>query len=72
MILDQGACAAIARSLLEFADNWLQLTRLDLIVWTTNETAVRLYQTFGFAIEAHCRPTPLEAESTSMPIRWAG
>ena len=37
--------------MIDLADNWLQLTRLGLIVWTSNAFAITLYQEFGFAIE---------------------
>jgi len=31
--------------------NWLRLTRLSIIVWTTNQHAVRLYELYDFTIE---------------------
>ncbi|MEO0409275.1 MAG: GNAT family N-acetyltransferase, partial [Cyanobacteria bacterium P01_A01_bin.135] len=33
------------------ADKWLNLTRLELIVYTDNGPAVRLYKKFGFVVE---------------------
>lgn len=36
---------------IDLADNWLNLTRLELEVFTDNEPAIRLYKRFGFAIE---------------------
>ena len=45
----------VGRSLMEamvdMADNWLQLSRLSLIVWTSNRSAIALYEEFGFSIE---------------------
>jgi putative acetyltransferase len=32
-------------------DNWLNLTRLELEVFTDNEPAIKLYKKFGFTIE---------------------
>ena len=38
-------------ALLDTADNWLNLKRLELGVWTDNVPAIALYQKFGFEIE---------------------
>ncbi len=38
-------------ALLEAADNWLGVLRLELTVWTDNEPALALYQACGFVIE---------------------
>jgi L-phenylalanine/L-methionine N-acetyltransferase len=35
----------------DLADKWLNLTRLELEVYTDNEPAIRLYKKFGFAVE---------------------
>jgi putative acetyltransferase len=36
---------------IDLADNWINLTRLELEVYTDNEPAIRLYKKFGFTIE---------------------
>ncbi len=36
---------------IDLAEKWLNLSRLELEVYTDNEPAVRLYQKFGFKIE---------------------
>jgi L-phenylalanine/L-methionine N-acetyltransferase len=36
---------------LDLADNWLDLTRVELSVYTDNAAAVALYKKFGFEIE---------------------
>jgi putative acetyltransferase len=36
---------------LDLADKWLNLTRLELQVYTDNEAGIRLYQRMGFVIE---------------------
>ncbi len=38
-------------AIVDLADNWIQLRRLGWTVWTNNETAIRLYERFGFTIE---------------------
>jgi putative acetyltransferase len=35
--------------------NWLNLTRLELEVYTDNEPAIRLYEAFGFEREGRLR-----------------
>ncbi|MFN8510503.1 MAG: GNAT family N-acetyltransferase [Deinococcaceae bacterium] len=47
----KGVGTALMQSIIELADNWLNLTRLELEVYTDNEFAIRLYQKFGFGIE---------------------
>lgn len=51
----QGIGSALMAALIDLADNWLNLKRLELTVDTDNEPALRLYQKFGFAIEGTCR-----------------
>jgi putative acetyltransferase len=36
---------------IDLADNWYNLRRLELEVYTDNAAAIRLYQRFGFVIE---------------------
>jgi putative acetyltransferase len=43
------------RAGLELADNWLNLTRLELEVYSDNESGVRLYERFGFEREGTLR-----------------
>ena len=38
-------------AMVDLADNWLQLTRLGLIVWKDNTGAIALYERFGFSVE---------------------
>jgi putative acetyltransferase len=51
----KGVGTALMRAVLDLADNWLNLERLELEVYTDNEPAVRLYQKFGFEIEGTAR-----------------
>lgn len=47
----KGVGSALMRAALELADRWLNLTRLELEVYTDNAPAVRLYEKFGFVRE---------------------
>ncbi len=47
----KGIGTAMMQALVELADKWFNLTRLELEVYSDNEPAVRLYQKFGFKIE---------------------
>ncbi|HEV2764814.1 MAG TPA: GNAT family N-acetyltransferase [Pyrinomonadaceae bacterium] len=51
----KGVGSALMRACLELADRWLNLTRLELEVYTDNEAAVRLYERFGFEREGTLR-----------------
>ena len=47
----KGVGTAMLQALVDLADKWFNLTRLELEVYTDNEPAVRLYQKFGFKTE---------------------
>lgn len=47
----KGVGTALMRALIELADNWLNLSRLELTVFTDNEPALKLYKKLGFEIE---------------------
>ncbi len=42
---------ALMQAAVDLADNWLNLMRLELEVYTDNAPALRLYKRFGFTIE---------------------
>ncbi|MCP5100111.1 MAG: GNAT family N-acetyltransferase [Chloroflexi bacterium] len=46
-----GIGSKLMEALLELADNWLNLKRIDLEVNTDNPAGIHLYQKFGFKIE---------------------
>jgi L-phenylalanine/L-methionine N-acetyltransferase len=51
----KGVGTALMEAALDLADNWLNLTRLELTVYTDNEAAIALYEKFGFEVEGtHC------------------
>ena len=51
----RGIGTRLLRALLEAADNWLDLRRIELTVFVDNAPAVALYERHGFAIEGTLR-----------------
>ena len=51
----QGIGTVLLEALLDAADNWLDLRRLELTVFADNERAIRLYARFGFEQEGLLR-----------------
>ncbi len=47
----RGVGKALLESLLDLSDNWLNLHRLELDVYTDNAAGVHLYESHGFVIE---------------------
>ncbi len=47
----RGVGAALMESLLDLADNWLNLVRVELNVFTDNDAAISLYRRYGFEVE---------------------
>ena len=47
----KGVGSALMQATVDLADRWLNLTRLELDVFTDNEPAIRLYKKFGFTTE---------------------
>jgi putative acetyltransferase len=47
----KGIGTALMQAIVDLADKWLNLYRLELDVYTDNEPAIRLYKKFGFEIE---------------------
>ena len=52
----RGVGTALMEAALDLADNWLNLTRVELTVYVDNAAGVALYKKFGFEIEGthHC------------------
>ena len=46
-----GIGRALMTNLIDIADNWLMLIRIELGVFTDNEKAINLYKSLGFEIE---------------------
>lgn len=51
----KGVGSALMQALVDLADNWLNLTRLELEVYADNEAAIHLYERFGFEVEGRLR-----------------
>ncbi len=47
----QGIGTALMNAAIDVADNWLNLKRVELDVYTDNDRAIHLYKNFGFEIE---------------------
>ena len=48
---DRGIGTALMQAILDMTDNWLNVKRVELDVYTDNLRAVHLYKKFGFEIE---------------------
>lgn len=51
----QGIGSRLVEEVIDLADNWLNLRRLELEVYTDNDAAVALYRKLGFRIEGTMR-----------------
>lgn len=51
----KGIGSELLNAVTELADNWLNLRRIELTVFTDNEPAIALYKKFGFVIEGEAR-----------------
>jgi putative acetyltransferase len=51
----QGVGRALMNSLMDYADNWAQVLRLELNVYADNAAAIRLYERCGFILEGRLR-----------------
>ncbi len=47
----RGVGTMLLAAAMDLADNWVQVTRVELDVYPDNEPAVRLYTAFGFEVE---------------------
>jgi putative acetyltransferase len=51
----QGVGNALMAALMDYADNWAQVLRIELTVFHDNQRAIRLYERHGFAPEGRMR-----------------
>ena len=51
----QGIGSRLLGALLDVADNWMNLRRVELMVYTDNEPAIALYRKHGFEVEGELR-----------------
>jgi L-phenylalanine/L-methionine N-acetyltransferase len=57
----QGVAGALMTALLDYADNWAQVLRIELSVYTDNDRAIALYQRHGFEPEGRMRAYAMRA-----------
>ena len=56
---NKGVGTALMETLLDLADNWLMLVRVELEVFADNQRAIQLYEKLGFEQEGLLRMTPV-------------
>lgn len=47
----KGVGTKLMEAIIDVADNWLMLVRVELTVFTDNEKAINLYKKFNFEVE---------------------
>ena len=52
---NQGVGSKLMAAVMDLAENWLNLKRLELTVYTDNSKAIHLYEKYGFVIEGTLR-----------------
>ena len=55
----QGVGTRMMAALVDYADHWAQVLRLELTVFADNEHAIALYRKFGFEVEGRHRADTL-------------
>jgi putative acetyltransferase len=58
----RGVGSALIVEMLDLADQWLGLRRVELNVFTDNQAAIALYRKYGFEVEATHRGAALRTE----------
>ena len=71
----QGVGSALMAAMIDLADNWLGLHRIELTVYVDNAPAIHLYEKFGFVIEGTARAFALRGGEyvdahTMARLRW--
>ncbi len=60
---NQGIGSQLVEAVIDLAENWLNLKRLELTVNTDNKSAIHLYEKSGFVIEGTLRKNAFRAGS---------
>lgn len=50
-----GVGSALMAAMIDLTDNWLDIRRIELTVFTDNERAIALYKKFGFDVEGEAK-----------------
>lgn len=58
---NRGIGSKLMAAVIDLAENWLNLTRLELTVYTDNPRAVHLYEKYGFVVEGILRKYAIRA-----------
>lgn len=56
----KGVGSALLKAIIDLAFNWLAVTRIELEVYTDNQSAIALYQKMGFVIEGTAKQYALK------------
>ncbi|UTV29646.1 GNAT family N-acetyltransferase [Photobacterium atrarenae] len=51
----KGVGSALLAAMLELTDNWLNVRRIEITVFTDNHPAMALYEKFGFTVEGESK-----------------
>lgn len=66
-----GVGTALMEKLIDLADNWLMIKRIDLTVMADNRRAIALYERMGFEIEATSRYAVIKKGRYADEVRMA-
>ncbi|MFM2066499.1 MAG: hypothetical protein RLZZ584_1408 [Pseudomonadota bacterium] len=69
----KGLGWALLAALLDYADRWAGVLRIELQVYADNQRAIRLYESLGFVVEGRLRGASLRDSvyaDTLMMARW--
>lgn len=58
---NRGIGSQLIEAVIDLGENWLNLMRLELTVYTDNPSAIHLYEKYGFVIEGTLRKYALRA-----------
>lgn len=51
----KGIGTAMLNNAIDLAENWINISRIELTVYTDNEKAINLYKKFGFVVEGEAK-----------------
>ena len=57
----QGIGSKLIETILDLADNWLNLVRVELFIYADHKSAIALYTKYGFVIEGNLRSAAFRA-----------
>ncbi|MBP0574323.1 GNAT family N-acetyltransferase, partial [Mycobacterium tuberculosis] len=57
----RGVASALMRAMFDLADNWMNIVRLELSVFSDNAAAIALYRKHGFVIEGEAKADSFRA-----------